>query len=149
MSRCPQLSRHLTFAQGSEFNLRTPSYTVSLATLRRALKYLYSGSSDVLAPVSSSADAAADSGDLSSITLLQQEFGTPNSLESDIVYLWESGSMADCRLTFNFCDKTSSELMCHRTILAARSGFFRRLIDRRVKANPLLSSSGQVLAQKS
>jgi hypothetical protein len=57
--------------------------------------------------------------------------------------------MADCRLTFNFCDKTSSELMCHRTILAARSGFFRRLIDRRVKANPLLSSSGQVLAQKS
>jgi hypothetical protein len=30
MSRCPQLSRHLTFAQGSEFNLRTPSYTVSL-----------------------------------------------------------------------------------------------------------------------
>jgi hypothetical protein len=42
------------------------------ATLKRALKYLYSGSSDVLAPVSLSADAAADSGDLSSITLLQQ-----------------------------------------------------------------------------
>ncbi len=31
--------------------------------------------------------------------------------------------------------------MCHRTILAARSGFFRRLIERRVKSDPLLASS--------
>lgn len=110
------------------------------ATLKCALKYLYSGSSEVLSQVTSAPDPN-DPGDLSSISLLQQEFGTPNSLESDIAYLWETGSMADCRLTFNYSDKVSPELMCHRTILASRSGFFRRLIERRVKLNPLLASS--------
>ena len=111
--------------------------------MKCALKYLYSGSSEVLSQVTSlsSAPDSSDPGDLSSIALLQQEFGTPNSLESDIAYLWETSSMADCRLTFNYSDKVSPELMCHRTILAARSGFFRRLIDRRVKSNPLLASS--------
>ena len=115
------------------------------ATLRCALKYLYSGSSDVLSQASSSSLISGadpeDSGDLSSLALLQQEFGTPNSLESDIAYLWESSTLADCRLTFNYSDKSAPEVMCHRTILAARSGFFRRLIQRRLKSNPLLSSS--------
>ena len=65
------------------------------------MKYLYSGSSEVLAPTSASQDALETGGDFSSIALLQDEFGTPNSLESDIAYLWETSSLADCRLTFN------------------------------------------------
>ena len=32
MVRCPQFSRHLTFSQGAEFNLRTPNDTVSLVS---------------------------------------------------------------------------------------------------------------------
>ena len=121
------------------------TWNESQATLKRALKYLYSGSAEVWAPSSTATTSDPnDSGEFSSIALLQDEFGTPNSLESDIAYLWETSTLADCRLTFNYSshpDKVSPELLCHRTILAARSGFFRRLIERRVKADPSLSSS--------
>ena len=121
------------------------TWNESQATLKRALKYLSSGSAEVWAPSTTSTTSDPnESGEISSIALLQDEFGTPNSLESDIAYLWETSTLADCRLTFNYSshpDKVSPELLCHRTILAARSGFFRRLIERRVKADPSLSSS--------
>lgn len=147
MARCPYFSRHLTFSQGSELHLRTPNYNVSLATLKRAIKYLYSGCSDVLTSAPSLQSDSPDGGELTTIALLQDEFGTPNTLESDIAYLWESGSLADCRLNFNHAsstlveqpgDKPALELVCHRTILAARSVFFRKLIERRIKSNPYL-----------
>jgi hypothetical protein len=47
---------------------------------------------------------------LTTLALLQDEFGIPNSLESDMSYLWDTGSLGDCKLIFNHSTTTLMEL---------------------------------------
>lgn len=131
MARCPYFSRHLAFSQTDEFHLRTRGVVVPLTTLKCVLKYLYTGNADLL---------ATQAGD--AIAMLEDEFGIPNSLESDVSFLLETGSLADCRLLFgNDVDGYNTEIMCHKTVVAARSAFLRRLIERRTKSDPSLQHS--------
>ena len=124
-------SRHLAFTQAKEFQLRTRHCVVSQLTIKRLLTFLYTGQPEYLA-TSSESEASA-------LATLEEEFGIPNSLESDASFLIDSGSLSDCKLVFTQgVDYESSEtslkleLTCHKTILAARSGFFRRLLQRRM-----------------
>jgi hypothetical protein len=76
----------------------------------------------------------------SALATLEEEFGIPNSLDSDAAFLIDSGSLADCKLVFTpqgdeaetSKGEGNLELSCHKTVLAARSGFFRRLLQRRI-----------------
>ena len=120
-------SRHLAFTRAPEFQLRTRHCVVAPHTLKRLLTFLYTGQPEYLV-TNSEAEASA-------LATLEEEFGIPNSLESDAAFLIDSGSLADCKLVFTG-DTTPKEehleLACHKTILAARSGFFRRLLQRRM-----------------
>ena len=67
-----------------------------------------------------------------SLTALEEEFGIPNRLESDMAFLGETASWADCRLVFAAPSSGETlKLLCHKSVLAARSGFFRRLLEKR------------------
>ncbi len=119
MARCPYFSRHLAFApsshrsESSEFHLRTRNSIVPIDVLKAVLRYLYTGNTEILATQSPEA-----------ISILEDEFlGIPNSLESDVSFLLETKSLANCRLIFDDCD-----FLCHKAILSARSSFFRKLI---------------------
>ena len=116
MARCPFFSRHLAFHNPAdrEFHLRISNSCLGISVLRLVLKYLYTGNSDLLANLD---DA---------ITMLEDEFGIPNSLESDVSFLLETLSLGDLRLVFD-----SAEFLCHRTIVAARSPFFARVIEKK------------------
>ena len=133
-------SRHLAFTQASEFQLRTRHCVVSPQTMRRLLTFLYTGQPEYLV-TSSESEASA-------LATLEEEFGIPNSLESDSAFLIDSGSLADCKLVFTGGDDTAStqggnlELTCHKTILAARSGFFRRLLQRRIGKDSNFTEEG-------
>ena len=116
MARCPYFGRHLTPDQ-TEFQLRLRNCAVSPGTLGVILGYLYTGNPDLLRQVS----------ETESLAPLEEEFGIPNSLESDVSFLGESGTWADCKLVFA---PSSLELSCHKAVLAARSGFFQRLLEK-------------------
>lgn len=75
---------------------------------------------------------------------LGERFGTPNSLEHDFVNMLESKRCSDAVLIFSSGDESlqvsssgslrsrqHNSLRCHRAILAARSPFFRNLLQRR------------------
>ena len=121
-SRCPYFSRHLAFHDTAEHHVRTRGCLVPLVVLRSVLKYLYSGNTDLL----------NISGQTEAIAMLEDEFGIPNSLESDVSFLLDTLSLGDLRLVF---EDGSSEFLCHRTIVAARSPFLARVIAK-------MSSSG-------
>ena len=59
-----------------------------LVVLRSVLKYLYSGNTDLL----------NISGQSEAIAMLEDEFGIPNSLESDVSFLLDTLSLGDLRL---------------------------------------------------
>ena len=132
-------SRHLAFTQAPEFQLRTRHCVVSQFTLKRLLTFLYTGQPEYLVTNSES--------EASALATLEEEFGIPNSLESDATFLVDSGSLADCKLVFTQSDESSHEggkleLHCHKTILAARSGFFRRLLQRRLSKETNYTEDG-------
>ena len=132
-------SRHLAFTQTAEFQLRTRHCVVSQQTLKRLLTFLYTGQPEYLV-TSSESEASA-------LATLEEEFGIPNSLDSDATFLIDSGSLADCKLVFTQDSNIEPsqgklELTCHKTILAARSGFFRRLLQRRIEKETNLSEEG-------
>ena len=114
-SRCPYFSRHLAFHDTNEHHVRTRGCLVPLVVLRSVLKYLYSGNTDLL----------NISGQTEAIAMLEDEFGIPNSLESDVSFLLDTLSLGDLRLVF---EEGSSDYLCHRTIVAARSPFLARVI---------------------
>ena len=89
-----------------------------MVILRSVLKYLYSGNTDLL----------NINGQTEAIAMLEDEFGIPNSLESDVSFLLETLSLGDLRLVF---EGGSSDYLCHRTIVAARSPFLARVIAKK------------------
>lgn len=122
MARCPFFNRHLP-PEATEFHLTVAEDGSAIATadtLRKILAYLYTGNAELLVGVS--ADELAP---------LEEEFGIPNRLETDVAFLAESASWADCKLVFSSFGETCLELTCHKSILAARSGFFRRLLEKK------------------
>ena len=119
---------------------------VSPLTLKRLLTFLYTGQPEFLATSSES--------EASSLATLEEEFGIPNSLESDAAFLIDSGSFADCKIVFTGGGDVAAmepgvilEITCHKTILAARSGFFRRLLERRKEKEIELSQEGLEIVQ--
>ena len=116
--------------------LRTPSLEVSMFSA--LLRYLYTGD---ICPHDTSLDTNL-------LRRLGEEFGTPNPLEHDLRYLLDTGDYADAALVFTSDndyqrpDSGSSEygfrpkleLPCHKSILSARSPFFRNLIQRRTRS---------------
>uniref|UniRef100_A0A0K2U366 BTB/POZ domaincontaining protein 7like [Nasonia vitripennis] n=1 Tax=Lepeophtheirus salmonis TaxID=72036 RepID=A0A0K2U366_LEPSM len=89
-------------------------------TLRNLMEYLYTG------------ELPRITSDLSAGSSL-----VPNSLESDIAFLYDSMSLSDCVLVFGsgLEGGFSQTLHCHRVILSARSSFFQKLIHRRLVRN--------------
>ena len=89
----------------------------------------------------------------SALATLEEEFGIPNSLESDAAFLIDTGSLVDCKLVFGGGVEIAKpgegdlELTCHKTILAARSGFFRRLLQRRMSTESSQSDEGMDVVQ--
>ena len=121
MARCPYFSRHLAFHGSNEFHVRTRGTSpVPLTVLKSVLKYLYTGNPDLLNATHAEA-----------LAILEDEFGIPNSLESDVSFLLETLSLGDLRLIFD-----DTEYLCHRTILASRSPFLARILDKKTCQNP-------------
>ena len=143
--KCIFYSRHLAFTRATEFQLRTRHCVVSPLTLRRLLTFLYTGQPEYLV-TSSESEASA-------LATLEEEFGIPNSLESDAAFLIDTGSLVDCKLVFGGGVEIAKpgegdlELTCHKTILAARSGFFRRLLQRRMSKESSHSDEGLDVVQ--
>ena len=135
----------MAFTRATEFQLRTRHCVVSPLTLRRLLTFLYTGQPEYLV-TSSESEASA-------LATLEEEFGIPNSLESDAAFLIDTGSLVDCKLVFGGGVEIAKpgegdlELTCHKTILAARSGFFRRLLQRRMSTESSRSDEGLDVVQ--
>ena len=117
----------MAFHNTKEFHVRTRSSgsVPSLTVLKTVLKYLYTGNADLLN--STHAEALA---------LLEDEFGIPNSLESDVSFLLETLSLGDLRLMFD--DQSHPEYLCHRTIIAARTPFLARILNKKQCENDVM-----------
>ena len=63
---------------------------VPLSVLRSVLKYLYTGNTDLLNATHAEA-----------LAILEEEFGIPNSLESDVSFLLETLSLGGTYFTVN------------------------------------------------
>lgn len=121
------------------------SSVLTPVTMNRILAYLYSGKVKSLtggADVVRNLPDSDCSDELQVFRMLEKEFGVPNGLESDMAYLLETGTSADCKLVFDLhpgCEPKAEpalgQILCHRAVLAARSGFFRRLIERKSRSN--------------
>jgi len=120
MARCPYFSRHLAFHTDPEFHVRTVN-SVPLQAIKSVLKYLYTGNTEQL--------TQEQGGNVQeeTISMLEEEFGVPNSLESDVSFLLETLSLGDLKLVFD----DGLELFCHRTIVAARSPFLSKVISKK------------------
>ena len=125
MARCPYFSRHLAFHSAEEFHVRTVS-SVPLLAIRSVLKYLYTGNTEQLTQEQGGLSVQEET-----ISMLEEEFGVPNSLESDVSFLLETLSLGDLKLVFD----DVIELLCHRTIVAARSPFLSRVISKKAATN--------------
>ncbi|KAH8273302.1 hypothetical protein KR018_008292 [Drosophila ironensis] len=124
---------------GARICLELPSSPIDIQLFSSLLRYLYTG------------DLCSHNPNLDVTVLshLGDDFGTPNPLEHDLRYLLETGDYADAALVFT-ADGTNDylrqdsgsseygfrpkiELPCHKAILSARSPFFRNLIARRTR----------------
>jgi BTB/POZ domain-containing protein 7 len=135
MARCPYFSRHLAFHRSNEFHLRTRGCVVPLEVLKSVLKYLYTDNAELLGNTTR--------GDAEAMTMLEDEFGIPNSLESDVSFLLETLSLGDLKLVF---DGAAADFLCHKTILAARSPFFGRLIGKKAALAAAASAAALLAA---
>ena len=134
------LARYPQYGAQVPVNIRTPG--VDLPMFSALLRYLYTG------------EFHAEDSSLANYDVLVQlgeEFGIPNPLEHDLRTLLETGQYSDTVLVFatdmdhhldgqHHCQEgmtdsriKNSELRCHKAILAARSPFFRKLLQERVR----------------
>ncbi|CAH1793168.1 unnamed protein product [Owenia fusiformis] len=116
-------------------HIRTPGIDVGMFS--DLLRYLYTGEIQ-------SGVTKLDSLDL--LVQLSEEFGTLNYLETDLRTLLETSDHSDAVLVFsndadyltpetaNESPNSKHELRCHKSILAARSPFFRNLLMRRARS---------------
>lgn len=138
--RCPafrELLNKKPFGSYVTVNLDIPGLRVEL--LNDLLRYLYSGE------LSGSYDPRSNSASYEILVKISEKCGVPNPLAHDLKHLLETGLYSDASLLFSppqNRDYSSSlykkcracsdqaEYACHRAILAARSPFFRNVIQR-------------------
>ena len=131
MARCPYFSRHLAFHGSNEFHVRTRGTSpVPLTVLKSVLKYLYTGNPDLLNATHAEA-----------LAILEDEFGIPNSLESDVSFLLETLSLGDLRLIFD----DTAEYLCHKSIVCSRSPFLARILDKKTCQQQTPAGGGDVM----
>lgn len=95
---------------------------VGVDLFRDLLRYLYTGELSV----------AGDGGALSTLLRLSEQFGVPNPLAHDLRRLLEGGHLADTSLVWEVPgSEQEAQFPCHRAVLAARSPFFRGVVQRR------------------
>lgn len=98
---------------------------VGVDLFRDLLRYLYTGELSV----------AGDGGALSTLLRLSEQFGVPNPLAHDLRRLLEGGHLADASLVWEVPgSEQEAQFPCHRAVLAARSPFFRGVVQRRCGA---------------
>ena len=138
--RCPafrELLNKKAFGSYVTVNLDIPGLRVEL--LNDLLRYLYSGE------LSGSYDPRSNSASYEILVKISEKCGVPNPLAHDLKHLLETGLYSDASLLFSppqnrdysnslykKCRACSdqAEYACHRAILAARSPFFRNVIQR-------------------
>ena len=143
--RCPLFRELLgkvnTFGAHVPVNLDIPGLRVEL--FNDLLRYLYSGE------LSGSYDPRNNSSSYEVLLRISDHCGVPNALEHDLKHLLETGLYSDASLVFSPSPKDfsnglskkcracsdQSEYSCHRAILAARSPFFRNVIQRQQRRN--------------
>ena len=137
-------------------NLEIPGLRPEL--FNDVLRYLYSGE---LIPTIPSVGSNISSSSYDAILLrLSEQFGVPNDLDRDLRHLLQTGLYSDATLVFSPGTETSaatmgvlkkcracsdqSEYSCHSAVLAARSPFFRNVIQRHQRRFADLSSLEQI-----
>ena len=152
--RCPafrELLNKKPFGSYVTVNLDIPGLRVEL--LNDLLRYLYSGE------LSGSYDPRSNSASYEILVKISEKCGVPNPLAHDLKHLLETGLYSDASLFFSppqnrdysttiykKCRACSdqAEYACHRAILAARSPFFRNVIQRqerrKAETDPLNSN---------
>lgn len=93
---------------------------VGVDLFRDLLRYLYTGELSVGGKENGAA--------LSTLLRLSEQFGVPNPLAHDLRRMLEAGHQADASLVW---EGQGAEFPCHRAVLAARSPFFRGVVQRR------------------
>ena len=155
-ARCPYFREVLSKCPGygAQIHIDIRRVNIDTSMFSALLRYLYTGDFGT----------NEKSFRIINVDLLIQlgdEFGSPNSLESDLRYLFDSGDYSDCVLVFSSDGEESArhsgagssegssqsdygfghklELPCHKAVLSARSSFFRNLIQRRLRSAEELS----------
>ncbi|XP_038074595.1 BTB/POZ domain-containing protein 7-like [Patiria miniata] len=143
--RCPYFRKLMSqFPKyGAKVPVKLRLSGVSVSTFSALLRYLYSG--DFIAQ-----DSRLDS--LDTLIQLGEKFGTPSPLEHDLRHLLETGEFTDAVLVFSSdlepetsevpteaasaqpAPHKTSSLRCHKAVLAARSPFFRNLLQKRQRS---------------
>nr|XP_006815499.1 PREDICTED: BTB/POZ domain-containing protein 7-like [Saccoglossus kowalevskii] len=143
--RCPYfrdlLRRHPQYGAQVHVDIRTKGMDIS--TFSALLRYLYTGDFNTQVSRLENLDVLVKLGD---------QFGTPNLLEHDFRHLLETGEFCDAVLVFSSEPAAEvqgqeaasigaiyEELFCHKSILAARSPFFRNLLHRRCRSGEELT----------
>ena len=145
-SRSPFFNNLLSHYQdfGVQVPIKLKTAGVDLPLFSALLRYLYT---DEL----NTKDLHLENGEI--LARLASEFGVPNPLDVDLKTLLETGDYSDAVLVFASDDNTADplsvsqcegvspssrsskyEFPCHKAVLAARSPFFRNLINRRAKS---------------
>ncbi|XP_062858423.1 BTB/POZ domain-containing protein 7 [Trichomycterus rosablanca] len=137
-ARCPFFRTMLSSSPGYSAQLLLDVGTVGMdaAMFSALLRYLYTGELGA-------EDARLHNMDV--LIRLSEEFGTPSSLETDMRELRQRMCYYDSVLRFSsdsemdepYGADTSAEeeeLKAHKAVLAARSPFFRNLLQRRVRS---------------
>ncbi|KAB7501424.1 BTB/POZ domain-containing protein 7 [Armadillidium nasatum] len=156
--RCPYFQEVLKKipGYGAQIGVDIQTPGIDIPMFSALLRFLYTGEFNPYDGTSKAQQMRLNNLDL--LMQLCDEFGTPNALECDLRYLLDSGDYADCILVFSSSGDCSGnqggeigggsvsgesscpsdygfhnrlEVFCHKSILSARSPFFRSLIQRR------------------
>ncbi|XP_076319490.1 LOW QUALITY PROTEIN: BTB/POZ domain-containing protein 7-like [Tachypleus tridentatus] len=140
--RCPFFQEMLydPLSCGSQVAIEIDIPGVSFGMFNELLKYLYTGELSVNEKYEGYVDT---------LIQLSEQFGIPNPLKEDMKYLMSSRLFTDACLVFQnsiiaSCSLTAkvglspdvqvheleNEIPCHKVVLAARSPFFRNVIQR-------------------
>lgn len=122
-ARCPFFRDLLSAPRQQMMVLEMDIPGVGVDLFGDLLHYLYTGELSV---------AGDSTGALSTVLRLSEQFGVPNPLAHDLRRLLEGGHLADACLVWDVPGaEQEAEFPCHRAILAARSPFFRGVVQRR------------------
>lgn len=143
--RCPLFRELLgkvnSFGAHIPVNLDIPGLRIEL--FNDLLRFLYSGE------LSDNYSGRNNSSAYDVLLRLSEQCGVPNDLGHDLKHLLETGLYSDASLVFSpppydFANSSTkkcracsdqAEFSCHRAILAARSPFFRNVIERQQRRN--------------